>query len=103
MDVKREPKDRYLTGDGITRSLGVELTTKIMIQVLRAVFEFNGLRRAPGLAGQLKRHKVSAEKTLRYEFLNGDFLPTAWPDMMLLQVGTPIPLVLPLSDFGITV
>jgi linoleate 10R-lipoxygenase len=39
VNVNREPKGRYLTGDGVTRSLGVDLTTKIMSQVLRAVFE----------------------------------------------------------------
>jgi linoleate 10R-lipoxygenase len=88
VNVNREPKNRYLTGDGVTRSLGVELTTKIMSQVLRAVFECNGMRRTPGLAGQLNRYKVAAENTLRYEFLDGSFLPTAWPDTMVLQVST---------------
>ena len=86
INVNREPKDRYLTGDGVTRSLGVELTTKIMSQVLRAVFEFGGIRRGPGLSGTLKRYKVAEENTLRYEFLGADHLPTAWPNTMILQV-----------------
>jgi len=47
--VHRESKDRYLTGGVVTRSSGVELTTKIMSQVLRAVFEFEDINRAPGL------------------------------------------------------
>ena len=89
VNVKREPKSRYLTGDGVTRSLGVEVTTKIMSQVLRAVFEFSGVRRTPGLAGHLKRYKVKAENTLRYEYLDADYLPTAWPNSMVLQVSTP--------------
>ena len=59
-----------------------------MSQVLRAVFECNGMRRTHGLAGQLNRYKVAAENTLRYEFLDGSFLPTAWPDTMVLQVST---------------
>ncbi|KAI0306151.1 linoleate diol synthase [Multifurca ochricompacta] len=85
VDVNREPKDHYLTGDGVTRSLGVELTTKIMSQVLRAVFELDGLRRGPGLSGTLKRYKVAAVNTLRHEYLGADQLPTAWPNTMALQ------------------
>ena len=99
VNVKREPKDRYLTGDGVARSLGAELTTKIMGQVLRAVFELNGVCRAPGRAGHLKRYKVTAENTLRYEYLDADYLPTAWPNTMVLQVSTSIRLVLLFPDF----
>ncbi|KAF8473705.1 linoleate diol synthase [Russula ochroleuca] len=89
VNVHRESKERYLTGDGVTRSLGVELTTKIMSQVLRAVFEFDGIRRGPGLSGTLKRYKVAEENTLRYEYLGEDQLPTAWPNTMVLQVSSP--------------
>ncbi|KAI9435341.1 linoleate diol synthase [Lactarius indigo] len=91
VNVKRESKDRYLTGDGVTRSLGVDLTAKIVAQVLRAVFETNGVRRAPGLAGHLKRYKVAAENTLRHEYLNADYLPTAWPNTMVLQFDATAP------------
>ena len=92
MDVNREPKDRYLTGDGVTRSLGVELTTKIMSQMLRAVFEFEGICRGPGLSGTLKRYKVAEENTLRHEYLGADHLPTAWPNTMIVQVSLRLPL-----------
>ncbi|KAH8993660.1 cytochrome P450 [Lactarius deliciosus] len=93
VNVKRESKDRYLTGDGVTRSLGVDLTAKIMGQVLRAVFEVNGMRRTPGLSGHLKRHKVAAENTLRHEYLGADYLPTAWPNTMVLQYDVAAPQV----------
>jgi hypothetical protein len=73
----------------VTRSLGVELTTKIMSQVLRAVFEFDGIHRGPGLSGTLKRYKVTEENTLRHEYLGADFLPTAWPNTLILQVSSP--------------
>ena len=66
------------------------MTTKIMGQVLRAVFELNGVRRTPGNAGHLKRYKVTAENTLRYEYLDTDYLPTAWPNTMVVEVSTPI-------------
>jgi linoleate 10R-lipoxygenase len=89
VNVRRE-KDRYLTGDGVTRSLGVEVTTKIMSQVLRAVFEFTGVRRTPGVTGHLNRYKVTEENTLRYEYLDSTYLPTAWPNSMILQVSIPI-------------
>jgi len=91
VNVNREHKDRYLTGDGVTRSLGVELTTKIMSQVLRAVFEFDGIRRGPGYSGTLKRYKVAEENTLRHEYLGADHLPTAWPNTMILQYDVAIP------------
>ena len=86
VNVNREPKDLYLTGDGVTRSLGVELTTKVMNQVLRAVFEFEGIRRGPGLSGTLKRYKVVERNAHRYEYLGVDHLPTVWPNTMVLQV-----------------
>ena len=97
--MHREPKGRYLIGDGVTRSLGVELTTKIMNQVLRAVFEFDDVRRAPGLAGHLERLDVTAENTLRYEYLGADYLPTAWPNTMVIQVSILLRLVSPFADF----
>ncbi|KAH9056263.1 linoleate diol synthase [Lactarius vividus] len=93
VDVKRKAKGHYLTGDGVTRSLGVDLTTKIMSQVLRAVFETQGVRRSPGLAGHLKRYKVAAENTLRYEYLGADYLPSAWPSTMVLQYDVAAPQV----------
>jgi linoleate 10R-lipoxygenase len=88
VEPNRGLKNRYLTGDGVTRSLGVELTTKIMSQVLRAVFEFNDMSREPHDSGKLKRYKVAVENTLRYEYLDEKYLPTAWPNTMLLQVST---------------
>jgi len=90
VNVNREPRDRYLTGDGVTRSLGVELTTKIMSQVLRAVFEFDHIRRGPHPSGCLKRYKVAEENTLRYEYLGTDHLPTAWPNTLVLQYNVPV-------------
>jgi linoleate 10R-lipoxygenase len=98
VNVNREARNRYLTGDGVTCSLGVELTTKIVVSVLRAVFGCNDMRRAPGRVGHLRRFKVTEENTLMYEYLDGDNLPTAWPGTMLLQVSTLIPLVFPFSD-----
>ena len=89
VNAYRGSRDSYLVGDGVTRSLGVELTTKIVGQVLRAVFEFEGLRRRSGPSGTLKRHNVAKEdekNTLIYEYLGADNLPTPWPNSMLVQI-----------------
>jgi linoleate 10R-lipoxygenase len=56
--------------------------------VLRAVFEFDGLRRASGSSGMLKRYNVAEGNTLRYEYLGADSLPTPWPNSMLVQINT---------------
>ena len=88
VNVTREPRNRYLTSDSVTRCIGAELTTKIVTQVLRAVFKCDGVGRAPGRVGHLRRFKVVAENTLMYEYLDGNNLPTAWPSSMLLQVST---------------
>ena len=56
--------------------------------MLRAVFEFDGLRRASGFSGMLKRYNVAEGNTLRYEYLGADNLPTPWPNSMLVQMNT---------------
>jgi linoleate 10R-lipoxygenase len=88
VEVNREPKSRYLIDDIITRSLGVELTMKIVGQMLRAVFEFDGIRRGPSTSGTLKRYKVAVENMHRYEYLGVNHLLTVWPNTMLLQVSS---------------
>jgi linoleate 10R-lipoxygenase len=90
VDIHRRSKTLYLSGDGIIRSLGVELTTTIVSQVLRAVFAFDGMRRGPGLSGTLKRHEVTTVNTIRHEYLGADNLPTAWPNTMIFQVSEHI-------------
>lgn len=90
VDIYRRSKVLYLTGDGVNRSLGVELTTMIVSQVLRAIFEFDDMRRGPGLSGTLKRHEVSTVSAIRHEYLGADNLPTVWPNTMIFQVSEHI-------------
>ena len=63
-----------------------------MGQVLRAVFGFEGLCRGPGHSGKLKRFKVAEgeKNTLCYEYLGADYLPTPWPDSMLVQMNADV-------------
>ncbi|KAA1469100.1 linoleate diol synthase, partial [Dentipellis sp. KUC8613] len=88
VSTTREPKERYLTGDGVARYAfsSKHISELIINQVLVAVFEQPNLRRAPGLSGTLKRYKTQAENTQRWEYLGQDQLPTAWPTTMVLQV-----------------
>jgi hypothetical protein len=51
----RHPKDGYLYGDGSFRYLGEPFSIKIMSEVLRAVFGYKNITRAPGQSGTLKR------------------------------------------------
>ena len=65
---------------------------KIMGQILRAVFGFDGLRRGPGISGTLKRYKVveGEKNTLRYEYLGADNLPSPWPNSMIVQMNSEV-------------
>lgn len=49
------PKDRYITGGVLTRTLGTELVTKIVTKVFEAIFELKKVKRGPGQSGELKR------------------------------------------------
>lgn len=55
VDPARKPKDVYLYGDGSFRYLGEAFSIKIMAEVLRAVFGYKNIARAPGQSGVLKR------------------------------------------------
>ena len=49
------PKENYIRGDVLTRTLGTELVSKIVAKVLQAVFELKNVTRGPGQSGELKR------------------------------------------------
>lgn len=49
------PKEVYIRGDILTRTLGTELVSKIIVETLRAVFELKNVVRGPGQSGELKR------------------------------------------------
>ncbi|KAI0059735.1 linoleate diol synthase [Artomyces pyxidatus] len=64
VDKNCTPKENYLIGDNVMRTLGEDLTMKIIRAVLRAVFELDGLRRGPGTSGSLKRYFSKTQSTL---------------------------------------
>lgn len=49
------PREHYIRGDVLTRTLGTELVSKIVIKSLQAVFELKNVARGPGQSGDLKR------------------------------------------------
>ncbi|KAH8104009.1 linoleate diol synthase [Cristinia sonorae] len=79
------PRELYLSGDGCERCLGQDLATKIMAQVLRAVFSLPNLRRAPGMSGVLKRFPSDTMRTSTYVYLAKDQKQTPWATSMVVQ------------------
>jgi len=49
------PKEHYIRDDVLTRTLGTELMSKIVVKVLKAVFELKNVTLGPGQSGELKR------------------------------------------------
>ncbi|KAJ7115970.1 linoleate diol synthase, partial [Mycena epipterygia] len=84
----RTPKDGYLYGDGCFRYLGEAFSVKIMAEVLRAVFSYKNIARAPNQSGILKRFEDSARPDLRFAYLNEGKFTSPWPTSMAVQVRT---------------
>ncbi|KAF8074859.1 linoleate diol synthase [Lyophyllum atratum] len=78
-----------LHGDGAFSHLGEQLTLKIMTEVLRAVFERDEVRRAPGQSGSLRRFKDYARPDLRFAYLDRNSLSSAWPTSMSIMYEAP--------------
>ncbi|KAF8630158.1 hypothetical protein AX15_003106 [Amanita polypyramis BW_CC] len=83
IDKAREASAFY--GDGLSKCLGEPLTIKIMSEVLRAIYSFKNVRRAPGNSGRLQRFKDADHLQLRYNYLGTDQFPTAWPTSLTIQ------------------
>ncbi|CCL98613.1 uncharacterized protein FIBRA_00615 [Fibroporia radiculosa] len=86
VDPTRTPVQRYLVGDGSARCLGEDLSSRVIGQVVRAVFGQKNIRRAPGQSGVLKRYKTDVYKTSAFSYLS----PTTqhlvpWATSMVVQ------------------
>ncbi|KDR80737.1 hypothetical protein GALMADRAFT_1103751 [Galerina marginata CBS 339.88] len=86
-NVARSTNERVFS-DGVFNYLGEGLTVKIVSQVLRAVFEFSNVRRAPGQSGPLKRFKNPSRPELGYAYLNNAQFLSEWPTSMSIQFDT---------------
>ncbi|KAF5383694.1 hypothetical protein D9615_003624 [Tricholomella constricta] len=84
-----------LYGDGAFNHLGEQLTVKVMAEVLRAVFQYDNVRRAPGQSGTLRRFKDYARPQLRYAYLDRDQFSSAWPTSLSIVYDAPATPVAP--------
>ncbi|TBU30522.1 heme peroxidase [Dichomitus squalens] len=88
-----DPKDvnpargfhKYLVIDGAGKCLGLDLSSKMIVQMVRAVYSFKGASRAPGRSGTLKRYKESFSRTSSWSYLGPDSLLQPWATSMLFQ------------------
>ncbi|KAH9932667.1 linoleate diol synthase [Amylocystis lapponica] len=85
VNPSRGAQTRYLIGDGSAKCFGADLSTKIIGEVVRAVFGFPHLRRAPGQSGCLKRFKEDSSKTSTYSYLSSAQELTPWAGSMVVQ------------------
>ncbi|EKM81762.1 hypothetical protein AGABI1DRAFT_90139 [Agaricus bisporus var. burnettii JB137-S8] len=72
-------------GDGPLRFLGETLTVKITSQVLRAIYAYNNVRRAPGASGKLKRFTEGSHPQYHFAYLDRDFKISPWPTSLTIQ------------------
>ncbi|KAF8809484.1 linoleate diol synthase [Phlegmacium glaucopus] len=87
-DITRSAKE-CLFADGVYNYLGEALTVKIVGEVVRAVFSFDGICRAPGQSGSLKRFKDSTRRDIRYSYLGKGQISSEWPTSMSIQFDAP--------------
>jgi len=80
-DPNRATKDR-LYPDGVFSHLGEALTVRITSEVLRAIFEYHNVRRAPGHSGTLHRFKNPDRAEVNYVYLNKAQFTTPWPQSL---------------------
>ncbi|KAF7796357.1 hypothetical protein EIP86_007534 [Pleurotus ostreatoroseus] len=97
VNPNRQPMERYLVGDGVTKCLGTEVASRLMAEVLRGVFSFKNIQRAPRpsfgaeelnpkmWSGTLKRYKSNFMKTSTLVYLDKDEKPSPWSTSMVLQ------------------
>ncbi|KAJ6548164.1 linoleate diol synthase [Mycena vulgaris] len=91
VDPNRKPKNGYLYGDGSFKYLGESFSIKVMEEVLRAVFAYKNIARAPGQSGVLKRlvsHAARAD--LRFAYLDDNKFTSPWPTAMALKYDAPM-------------
>ncbi|KAJ7623211.1 linoleate diol synthase [Roridomyces roridus] len=97
VDPTRNPSKGYLHGDGSFRYLGEAFSTRVMAEVLRAVFGHKNLARAPGQSGLLKRFLDDSRPDLCYGYLDANMSTSPWPTTMAVQVQLSL---VCLDDFG---
>ncbi|KAF7308570.1 Heme peroxidase [Mycena chlorophos] len=76
----------YLHGDGSFKSFGDEFNVKILSEVLKAVFSYKNVARAPGQSGVLKRFVDTSRLDLRFAYMDAaSKYTTPFPSSMSIQ------------------
>ncbi|KAF7370587.1 Heme peroxidase [Mycena sanguinolenta] len=90
VDPTRHPKEGYLHPDGCFKYLGEPFSVKVMSEVLRAVFGYKNIVRAPGQSGSLKRFQDETIMELRFAYLDEGKFASPWPTSMAVQYDAPV-------------
>ncbi|KAJ7247649.1 heme peroxidase [Mycena haematopus] len=90
VDPTRHPKDGYLHPDGCFKFFGEPFSVKVMSEVLRAVFGYKNIARAPGQSGKLKRFQDETRLDLRFAYLDEAKFISPWPTSMAVQYDAPV-------------
>jgi len=85
IDPTRPARLYNVIGDGGLKCLGAEFVYKTMAQVVKAVFGYKNIRRAPGQSGQLKRFAEDVHDSKQYFYINTDQDITPWATSLTLQ------------------
>ncbi|KAH9857342.1 linoleate diol synthase [Lenzites betulinus] len=83
--------DKYLVGDGAARCLGLDLSSKLVGEAIRAVYSFPAVVRAPGNSGKLKRYREDSALTSTWSYLAPDQHLSPWATSLVLQVTYGLP------------
>jgi cytochrome P450 len=78
------PKDVYIRGDVLTRTLGTELVSKIVVKTLRAVFESKNVVRGPGQSGELKRVVTEVDGISLCRYLDKNQQLSPWASSLVI-------------------
>jgi cytochrome P450 len=90
VDPARHPKEGYLHPDGCFKYLGEPFSVTVMSEVLRAVFGYKNIVRAPGQSGHLKRFQDETRMELRFAYLDEEKFTSPWPTSMAVQYEAPV-------------
>jgi len=78
------PREHYIRDDILTRTLGTELVSKIVVSVLKAVFELKNVGRGPGQSGELKRFMSEVEGITSYKYLDEYQKLSPWASSLVI-------------------
>ncbi|KAF8653539.1 hypothetical protein AX16_003904 [Volvariella volvacea WC 439] len=78
-----------LEGDGALKYLGKDLTVSILSEILRAVYSYTDIHRAPGQSGKLQRFVDPSRRDLNYAYLDSTQFSAPWPTSLSVKYSLP--------------